>query len=803
MNGVTLEELKVIIDAQTKPLREELAKVKTEMKSTTVEVTKQAKKIESVFSGVKKFLARLGISTVLYKIGKASITMARQVEASTQYVNRLMGESAQAFMRWGKQNALAFNMSQSEFIQYGATYSNLLSSFIKETKGVANYTTELLKASSIIASGTGRTMTDVMERIRSGLLGNTEAIEDLGINVNVAMLESTDAFRKFAGDRSWNQLDFQTQQQIRLFAILEQTTKKYGDSVLQNTNSRMAQLSAIMKDIALNIGNFLLPVLNAVLPPLIQIGTVIRDITGYTATFMQLLFGFTPSKPKSSGAVSDLNDSLSETIGTAEKASKALGGLMGIDELNVISASGNSSGSVGESFGGAGFDYGSMDNLFGEEPDTSGIKKAVDKVKKMLEGLKKSIKKAWDSEPVKAFLEAVETSGGLVLSFLKTLGTSLIKNASVTWESIEGNINQSLINISTLWTDFWTDIDNGLKIWGPKIISGVDGIFNSIWKDIIDPVIQIVVQMWTDFTGILVNVWEKHGSTLVNKIGEFVDKTVQLFQSIWDNIISPIVVPFLNMLSKVWDESIKGMLESIFEFIFDLHEAALEIYNEFIQPILMWITDKLGPVFSWLGENVASSVGRILKLFSDLSRSIINILDGIIKFISGVFTGNWEKAWEGVKQIFYNIISALATIFKKPINKIIDGINTFIGGLNKIKIPDWVPGVGGKGFNISQIPKLARGGIIDRATIGIVGEAGTEAVIPLENNTNGIEKIAKRLSAFMQYTSNDDVLDMLMTIINILNDIDFNPTFEIDGDVITKKTNKNNERKDLRTGFAY
>lgn len=803
MDGVTLEELKVIISAQTKPLREELSKVKNEMKNTTFEVTKQSGKIKSAFSGIKKFIVGLGISTVMYKIGKASTTMARQVEASTQQVNRLMGESAQAFMRWGKQNAIAFNMSQSEFIQYGATYSNLLSSFIKETNGVANYTTELLKASSIIASGTGRTMTDVMERIRSGLLGNTEAIEDLGINVNVAMLESTDAFRKFAGDRSWNQLDFQTQQQIRLFAILEQTTKKYGDSVLQNTNSRMAKLSAIMKDIALNIGNILLPLLNAVLPPLIKICMVIRDITSYMATFFQLLFGFTPSKPTSSGAVSDLNDSLGETIDSAEKASKALGGLMGIDELNVISSPTSNSGASGGSYGGSGFDYGSMDNLFGEEPDTSGIKKAVDKVNKMFEGLKKSIKKTWNSDPVRSFKGAVETYGKFILSYWKTLGTSLITNVNNTWGSIEGNINQSLRNISTLWTVFWTDIDNGMKTWGPKIISGVDVVFNSIWKDVIDPVIQIVVQMWTDFSKMIVTLWQKHGAPIVNKIGEFVDKTVQLFQSIWDNIISPIVVPFLNMLSYVWDESIKGMLGSVYEFILDLNEAALDIYNYFIQPVLMWMTEKLGPVFSWLGVNIASSVGSIIGFISNLSKNIINILDGIVKFISGVFTGNWKKAWEGVKQIFSNIVSAIATIFKRPLNIIIDGINLFIGGLNKIKIPDWVPGIGGYGFNIGKIPKLARGGIVDRATLGIVGEAGTEAILPLENNTSGIEKIAKRLGAFMKYTSNDDVLDMLMTIIDILNDIDFNPTFELDGDSITRKTNKNNERKDLRTGFAY
>src|SRR5690606_3186546 len=87
--------------------------------------------------------------------------------------------------------------------------------------------------------------------------------------------------------------------------------------------------------------------------------------------------------------------------------------------------------------------------------------------------------------------------------------------------------------------------------------------------------------------------------------------------------------------------------------------------------------------------------------------------NGIINFITGVFTGNWKKAWEGVKNIFKGIVDTLWSIFKFPLNLIIDGINALIGGLNKIKfdVPDWIPLIGGKkfGFNIPKIPKLAVG----------------------------------------------------------------------------------------------
>src|SRR5690606_14321425 len=118
----------------------------------------------------------------------------------------------------------------------------------------AQYTQDLLQASAVVASYTGRTMEDVLDRIRSGLLGNTEAIEDLGINVNVAMIEATDAFRRFAGDRSWNQLDFRTQQTIRYFAILEQAAQKYGTEIAQNTTTRQAMFTAQLKEVQLALG---------------------------------------------------------------------------------------------------------------------------------------------------------------------------------------------------------------------------------------------------------------------------------------------------------------------------------------------------------------------------------------------------------------------------------------------------------------------------------------------------------------------------------------------------------------------
>ena len=106
---------------------------------------------------------------------------------------------------------------------------------------------------------------------------------------------------------------------------------------------------------------------------------------------------------------------------------------------------------------------------------------------------------------------------------------------------------------------------------------------------------------------------------------------------------------------------------------------------------------------------------------------LATVLSGLIQFITGVFSGNWAQAWEGIKSVFSGAWDALTSIVKGVINGIIGIINGAIAGLNSIKIPDWVPVVGGKGVNIPQLPTFARGTARTPSTF-IAGEKGPELI---------------------------------------------------------------------------
>jgi hypothetical protein len=319
--------------------------------STSRSFNEMQKNTERSSLGISKALKNLKVILGTLAIGaliKESTQAAMAVESSMKQINRVMGDNSDAFNLWAKTQSKSFGMAKEDAYSYGATYGNLLSGFIDNSDKVKSKTIELLKASAVTASATGRTMEDTMERIRSGLLGNTESIEDLGINVNVAMLQSTKAFQQFANGRSWQQLSFQEQQQVRLMAILEQVNKKYGNSLAGTTATKQMMFLANLKNIRLNLGQAFLPIYNAVLPALSALADKIESITAHLSAMSQAFFGkaietSVTNTQDQTAAITDLGDA-------AEKAGKqASKSVASFDELNVLNKNTSSGTSTGGS----------------------------------------------------------------------------------------------------------------------------------------------------------------------------------------------------------------------------------------------------------------------------------------------------------------------------------------------------------------------------------------------------------------------------------------------------------------------
>lgn len=201
----------------------------------------------------------------------------------------------------------------------------------------------------------------------------------------MAMIQSTEAFKRFANGQSWDQLDYQTQQQIRLMAILEQATAKYGTTLSQSVNGSISLFKSLLKDSALNIGNAFLPIINAIMPVLNSFAMVLKNVTAKLAEFIALMFNKKATvKDGVAGAVGDMNGALQDAAGgagdladamgdaddasggladnlgdsakNAKKAVKELLGLAGFDEITLLNKKDDSDdgGSGGSGGGGKG-----------------------------------------------------------------------------------------------------------------------------------------------------------------------------------------------------------------------------------------------------------------------------------------------------------------------------------------------------------------------------------------------------------------------------------------------------------------
>lgn len=206
---------------------------------------------------------------------------------------------------------------------------------------------------------------------------------------------------------------------------------------------------------------------------------------------------------------------------------------------------------------------------------------------------------------------------------------------------------------------------------------------------------------------------------VISDIVEFLSTYVLPIISQIFSFITSTVLPVISQMIQAILPVIQNVLGTLIPAITTAVTAIWNIVSPIIEAILKAVQVAM-PIIQTIVTNVVNVIGGVIS-------GIAKVLGGIIDFISGTFTGNWEKAWGGIKSIFSGIWEAIKAVAKGAINIIISIVNTIIGGLNKLKIPDWVPGLGGKGINIPLIPMLAKGSKYTPDTF-IAGEAGPELI---------------------------------------------------------------------------
>lgn len=675
------------------------------------------------------------------------------------------------------QNAVfQFGLSETMAKQYTGTFGAMAKAFgFVESEAYAMSTT-LTGLAGDVASFYNITQGEAYTKLKSVFTGETESLKDLGVVMTQTALDQYALANGYG--KTTAKMTEQEKVALRYAFVQQQLSLAQGD--FARTSDSWANQVRILKlqfdSLRASLGQGFIAALTTVIKVINTIMGKLVQLANVFSAFMKRLFGVKSDSSSGIGTVAsdvssatnamdNLSNSTSGVGSAAKKAAKEIKGLMGIDEINTISSTGSDSdsGSGGSSgIGNIGMDDWDFSQ---QEKATDGLLSKVevfaDKVRNIFKNISNFIKKHKEiilsiigglvSGIIAFFIAgnwgAITGAIASVIGWIELIPTAL-GLAGLALTTPAALIAGAVAVVTTAFLYLWQTSDS----FRNALINGWNALVSALtpyFKAIMGALKLVGDFLVTVLKPILFLLWDAWCTV--------VDNIVKVTMSLWSNCIAPVV--------KFLGECLKKIIDGLNE-IWQAWKPTIEKIGEIL--IVIW-NNCLKPVINWLGNEFIQAFRNVGNYIKPILENLKTMFSGLIDFIVGVFTGNWQKAWQGVQNIFRGIFDGLTNIAKKPLNAIIDAINAMIRGLNKIKLPNWIPGFGGMGINIPTIPKLAKGGIVDAPTIAMVGEAGKEAVMPLENNTGWITDLAAKVADRMPVSggnSNDNSMsgDLILQI---------------------------------------
>ena len=520
----------------------------------------------------------------------------------------------------------------------------------------------------------------------------------------MAMIQSTEAFKRFANGQSWNQLDYQTQQQIRLMAILEQATAKYGTTLSQSVNGRISLFKSLLKDSALNIGNAFLPIINAIMPVLNSFAMVLKNVTGKLAEFIALLFnkkatvkdGGVASAASSAGdalkdaaggagdladamddaddASGGIADNLDDTAKSAKKAVKELLGLMGFDEINLLNkkddpddddgaGKGKGGGGGGKGKKGKGGGGGPFKDILPEVALTdmdNQFKSIFDGLGDKLKGLFDYLAKLWD---------------------LFKKGFSL----SFRWDSLERLKNA----LSGIWKSIKDIFEDGTVLqaaarFGEKLAFALGQTAGAIANVIMGLAVFLAESLnkslndtkW-DIKSWLIRMFDINGDTIAS-IGNIAQSIGQIF---YDTITSEPATNIGAGLISAFTYAFMGVNELVSKFTRDIVKQIEKVITGNQGNITEMFTGLLKaaePVAEALARTIKSVFEKANKVYDEHIKPLIDKAGDSVSSIVKTFTTVWD---EKIQPILEEIGAGFADTIENHIGPAVEKFLDLLGSI--------------------------------------------------------------------------------------------------------------------------
>ena len=766
MEGMTLEKLQVIIEAQTKAYYQELQKVQQQTKAATNAVSAQTDKIKAAFGKIGKVIGVALSTAAIVNFGKKCIDLGSDLAEVQNVVDVTFGNLSESVNQFAKNAISQFGLSETSAKQFTSTMGAMLKSMGFTTSAAAEMGMNITGLAGDMASFYNLDAKDAFAKIRAGISGETEPLKQLGINLSVANLQQYALSQGIT--KSYNAMTQQEQALLRYNYLLSVTSDAQGDFARTSDGwaNQVRILTERFNSLKAAIGKGLI----AVLTPVIKVlNNLLAHILTVTDAFSNMIAKLTGSGKSTKTSVGGIGDSLSGAAGAADgltdatkaagsaakKAAKEFGGLASFDEIHSLTKNDSSGGGGGGGGAGGSAEGGDISESIVDAANSADgalnpvLQKIIDKMKELkdlfaegfktglgdvdlsgiltaAEGIKNSLKEIFTAPEVlnaaNDYVNKVVYALGQVVGSVASIGITIATNLlggidqylasnrerikgylvsmfDIAGEmaTIQGNFAQAAANIfSAFGGENGQAVTAGLIGIFADAFMGVNELCAKLTRDLlniitrpfidnqealkaaVDQMLGVIAESLETIKGAVdttmsgINaMYDEHLKPLFDSLASGLSELVGVVVEAWQTYILPVVEELQSKFDEAVSSHLQPAIDTAIELIGKVADCIKAIWENVLQPFLAWFIENIYPVIATALEAVG---GVFLSLFGtiwDVIQNILSALGGVIDFITGVFTGNWSLAWEGIKAFFSGIWDAIVSLLGGALDTIV------------------------------------------------------------------------------------------------------------------------------------
>lgn len=724
-------------------------------------------KVRGSSKGIMSSLKGIAVTAVaafsvkkITSFGKSCLDLGSDLAEVQNVVDVVFTTMSDKVNNFAKGAATQFGLSETMAKQYTGLYGAMAKAYGFAEKQVLDMSTTLTGLAGDTASFYNIEQDLAYTKLKSVFSGETETLKDLGIVMTQSALDAYALANGFG--RTTKDMTEAEKVTLRLQFVQEKLSSAQGDFARTSDSwaNQTRLLSLRFDSLKATLGQGLINVLGSAVKMLNSLVEKLQSAAEAFRQFTESVFGKWGDEGNGAGFATETSDALlgaadsssgitSELEKSNKEAKKLKNNLMGFDELNILSQE-DTSDTSSDTGGIATSDIAGMNNeakktnslidklnaKFKSLYKSLNLDKLVGKFKKFGTSISKQISKYDFGKPLmgavenalKLVVSSLNLAAGIVFPIAVALDIpGIVHEGLKTLEALFGALNQVVVAVTPGIEKF---VQIGLVPIATWVGEKIKDVLSFLQEQL-----QKIGDWFSEHEEMFTNI----GTTL----GELTAKIWTLLEPIADTAwetFKGIVITLVDVFLQL-SEKIGGFIEKVLV----AYNAVIDFANE------LGILEAISGTVQFVFENLGESIESIFKMIGESLGHIMDALGGLVDFISGVFTGDWKKAWEGIKTFVKGIWLAIWTIIKGFVNQIINGMNILWNGIYDVVkgIVDSIGGVAGalgdvfgQDWHFSmpeeppQIPKLAKGGLVTAPTLALVGDnpnasADPEVVAPL------------------------------------------------------------------------